>query len=315
MSKFLKVLIGGLFFTCAISQANAFPNFDHDGKADFAVFRPSDSNWYSYSSEQKSFSSMNWGLLTDRLVPADYDGDGLTDHAVWRAENGNWYIRQSSNGKYLFANWGTKINVPGGSIFDEPTPADYDGDGLADIAVWRASTGIWYVLKSSENFNVNKAQYFSWGKLGDIAVPADYDGDGKADFAVFRYTENRWYIFQSLTQTMRVSQFGNAGYDLLVPADYTGDGKTDIAVYRRGIWYFQRSEDGQSDYFQFGAPNDIPVPADYDNDGETDFAVYRNGTWFITESSNGNFTGFNFGTNNDIPIASLGVKQSIIGVP
>ena len=33
---------------------------------------------------------------------------------------------------------------------DVPVPADYDGDGLADVAVYRATTGEWFVHRSSD---------------------------------------------------------------------------------------------------------------------------------------------------------------------
>ena len=34
-----------------------------------------------------------------------------------------------------------------------PSPADYDGDGLADPTVWRGATGLWLVLKSSNGYD------------------------------------------------------------------------------------------------------------------------------------------------------------------
>jgi hypothetical protein len=32
---------------------------------------------------------------------------------------------------------------------DVAVPGDYDGDGKTDIAIWRASTGTWYIHNSS----------------------------------------------------------------------------------------------------------------------------------------------------------------------
>jgi hypothetical protein len=60
-------------------------------------------------------------------------------------------------------------------------PGDYDGDGLTDPAVYRPSTGEWFVLYSSTNYTSSAVE--NWGLDTDVPVPGDYDGDRRTDLA------------------------------------------------------------------------------------------------------------------------------------
>ncbi len=309
MSHIKIPIIFGLLFVILLATVKV----NAADKALFSVFRPKTATWHSNSSDAKhAFSREPVASSTDVLVPADYDGDGTTDFAVWRPETGVWSIKRSGDDQSFSVSWGTTTVRSTASIQDIPVPGDYDGDGKADVAVWRPETGTWYVLRSLNNYDQTKASIFSLGKFGDIPVQADYDGDKRSDFAVFRSKGNQWLISDSKVSALRTEIFGNAGTDLLVPADYTGDGKADIAVYRSDKWLVLNSETKEIEPFYMGFADATPVPADYDGDDQIDFAVFRKGVWFIYESSQPRFRTFNFGNENDIPLNSIGAKESSV---
>ena len=283
------------------------------GPADLMVIDPASNVWRMRAADTKGgFSAYRMGTQEDIKLPADYDGDGNTDIAVWNSSTGIWSILRTSDGATLNIRWGQTTPYFTGGIEDIPVPADFDGDKIADLAVWRPADGRWYVLTSRSGFTGSTVA--EWGLIGDVPIPADYDGDGRADAAVFRSMQNRWYIAESKTGTLSVRDFGIAGTDLLVPADYTGDGTADLAVFRSGVWYTQELNSGETDRFEFGFADSVPVPADYDGDGTTDFAVYRGGIWYFQESGTGRLRSVKFGKKNEVPLTSLSVKPSMVAV-
>ncbi|HEY0426444.1 MAG TPA: proprotein convertase P-domain-containing protein [Pyrinomonadaceae bacterium] len=226
----------------------------------------------------------------------DFDGDRKADISVFRPSEGNWYTLGSQSNSL--------IGVHFGQNGDKLTPADYDGDGKTDFAVYRSGT--WFVFNSQSS----TIRIDNWGLDGDIPIPADYDGEGRADLAIYRPAESKWYILRSSNGAFRILEFGNPN-DKPVPADYDGDGQTDVAVYRAGasagaqsFWFIQQSSDNSLVQRQFGNGGDIAVTGDFDGDGRDNTAVYRpsNRTWYTSLDPNTNYGAQQFGIATDVPV-------------
>ncbi|MEQ1762516.1 MAG: VCBS repeat-containing protein [Pyrinomonadaceae bacterium] len=144
-------------------------DYDGDGLFDFAVQRPgatltSTATFYIYGS-QVGYFGVPWGITTDFAVPGDYDGDGKTDVAIIRegatgTDNILWAIYRSDGQGAILTEFGITND-------DFTAQADYDGDNKTDIAIWRQSTGVFWILKSS-NSELTGA---NWGAEGDYPIP------------------------------------------------------------------------------------------------------------------------------------------------
>jgi hypothetical protein len=308
-------------------------DFNGDGRTDFGVVRnvgggPSGQvRWFYYENNTANPTrAFDWGIATDLFTPVDFDGDNLTDIAVWRPGSASSVGPGLAQFFILQSQTSTVRIVSFGQTNDDPTVVgDYDGDGKADPAVYRAGASAgqqstWYYLGSLNNPS-NNVTYVPWGLNGDFPAPGDYDGDGRSDFVVQRNNgggQARFWMLQT-TAGFESVVFGTPT-DPIVPGDYDADGKTDIAVVR-GIsgawnWFVRPSSTGTisaAPFAVFGSSTtDFPTQGDYDGDGKTDAAVWRPSAsagasaFWALGSTSGAFS-VPFGQNGDYPVANYNV--------
>lgn len=176
-------------------------------------------------------------------VPADYDGDGDTDPAWFSESSATWQIDGGT--PFVFGRPSTDPGVPAVSdmpFHDIAAPADYDGDGDTDPAVYRIETGEVHILGGTTietdlpyGFPV-PANYtaapgdeasvlglagegwmvegttpdpaFATDVSGVMPVPADYDGDGTVERA---YTHGHatatWQVEDALPRTLPANEY------------------------------------------------------------------------------------------------------------
>ncbi len=160
-------------------------------------------------------------LWNDTLVPLDYNGDGKTDFIRYRV---GLITLMKSNGDGTFTcEYSSTTNVAGFSLNPEGyiiVPFDYNGDGMADLLLYRPGTGVMGIAKSDGNGNFT-AEYSSTGGMGgfslnrgdDRVMALDSNGDGKFDLLMYKPTDAMFYVARTTGNTpdlvsTQVNEFG-----------------------------------------------------------------------------------------------------------
>ena len=83
--------------------------------------------------------------------------------------------------------------------------ADYDGDGLADPALYSDANGVWSIMPSAYGYNKQLHNFNRLGGRGKASVAADFDGDGVADPAIYQESTGTWRAMLSAEIITRLS--------------------------------------------------------------------------------------------------------------
>ena len=84
------------------------------------------------------------------------------------------------NSNDAFASFGTEGDVP--------LVGDFNGDGVDEIAVYRAGT--WIVDSNGDRQMTEVDRRIEYGKAGDKPIVGDWNGDGTDDVGLYRAKPN-----------------------------------------------------------------------------------------------------------------------------
>ncbi len=202
-------------------------DYDGDGKADYTVIRVNSDNSLTYymllsatnTTRAVPFGLLKSGISTRVFRGADFNGDGRDEIVFAQFTTSassrpiTYYVGDAVTGAVvLITNWGDY------STDFSMTPADYTGDGKADLAAVRESSSpaVWYVRNTATGqstataFGIGDPNFANY----DYPIRGDYDGDGRQDIAVWRPSNQTFYFINSSTGTATGQKWGDAASDI-----------------------------------------------------------------------------------------------------
>ena len=164
-----------------------------------------------------NFGTTATGQSTFAFRGADFTGDGRDELIVARVINASgfttWFVGDAVTGAQLFqvtfGNFNTHFII---------NPADYTGDGRADLITWAAGEGqvanqVWHIFNPATGqlaspiglrFGIGDPNFVNM----DLPIRGDYDGDGTHDICVWRPSTATFYCRASVDGSLIVQQWG-----------------------------------------------------------------------------------------------------------
>jgi hypothetical protein len=175
-------------------------DWNKDGVAEIGVFRPDTGRWFldlngnDRLDDRRTDGHYRFGTKGDLPVTGAWNKKGVSKIGVFRPETGEWFLDLNNNRRWDGSNIDGvyKFGRPG----DLPVTGDWNSDGVADIGVFRPSTGEWLLdLNGNRKWDGGTVDgIYKFGRNGDLPVTGDWNGDGVTEIGVFRPSTGEWLL-------------------------------------------------------------------------------------------------------------------------
>jgi hypothetical protein len=208
---FLDLNGNGVLESCSIDYCGSFlsgpgvpvvGDRDGSGVIQLGMFRTDTAVWQLDRNANETWEECGidiclgpYGQGTDIPITGRWNTKGYDRIGVFRPSTGKWYLDVNGNGKwnpcprdgcgYL------KVYKPG----DLPITGEWDGNGLAQLGLFRPSTGEWFLdYNGDRNWDgCTKDRCLSFGIVGQ-PVSGDWDGTGTSKIGVFDPMTGDWFL-------------------------------------------------------------------------------------------------------------------------
>ena len=212
--------------------------------------------------------------------------------------NGSYFRPYLHRATYPFGSTWTSANCS-----DRPIVGDWDGDGKADVGVYRntPTVGVGYLKTAT------RAVAQSFGRPGFVPFVGDFDGNGTSQLGVKGIGSSTWALRSASGRAVAVSGLGAAA-DIPVAGDWDGNRRSDLGWYRSSTHtFYERSLHGTLTAVRWGARGDQPVTGDWNGDRRTDVGVFNptTRTWTLRVPSGTGFVSRRvvYGAVGDLPVS------------
>lgn len=266
------------FWTGNSPRALAAADLDGDGRLDLAAA----SEHAGRISVHRNLGGLSFQAATSykagerprSLANADLDGDADEDLGV-TVQDRLTILYNDGSGAFP-----RRLDQGLGFFPYETLAADWDGDGLLDLA---GAAGVVALMLNRGAAGFEVRRFENAFTQSDLAA-ADWDGDGDIDLAVAGTRFNAYSLFLLLNDGLgRLSTGAKLGLEAMVSrwlaADFDGDGNVDLVgtTHQSNLVRLFRNAGGG----RLAPPALLPVgraagsmaPGDFDRDGDLDLAV------------------------------------------